>query len=353
MSQIWLAAPEDKNRWDDFVGNHPEATPYHLFSWKEAVEKAYRHKSQYLLAEENGIIAGILPMFFMRLPFVHTQLVSLPFCDVGGILAKDEETEKLLLTSAIKIAEKSKAGSIEFRTRRQALLPAVKELTMSCRADKVSMFLPLPGSSEALWESFKSKLRSQVRKAEKNNLVFKWGEKSDRKTFYEVFSRNMLELGSPVHSRKFIDAVLESYGPRARMGLVYSEKKAIGAGIILALGQQVCIPWASTLRQYNNLAPNMFLYWHFLQYAADAGAYWFDFGRSTLGEGTFKFKAQWGAEPRQLYWHRLDFTGRQRSNQQPSAGSNGARERVAALWSRLPLPVANAIGPILRRHISL
>ncbi len=353
MAQIRLGVPGDKKKWDDFVRNHPEATPYHLFAWKEAVEKAYRHRSQYLLIEENGVIAGVLPMFFMCMPFVYRQLVSLPFCDVGGILAKDEETEKKLLAGAISIAKSIKAWSIEFRTRRQDFMPSAKELAISCRTDKVSMLLPLPGSSGVLWESFKSKLRSQVRRAEKNNLDFECGEKNDRDAFYEVFSKNMLELGSPVHSRKFMDEVLESYGPLARMGLVNNGKKNIGAGIILSLGKQVSIPWASTLRQYNSLAPNMLLYWNFLKYAADSGALWFDFGRSTLGEGTYKFKAQWGAEPHTLYWHTVHI-GRQPARIDGAAGQpNANRERLAWLWARLPLRMANFLGPLLRRHISL
>lgn len=137
------------------------------------------------------------------------------------------------------------------------------------------------------------------------------------------------------------------------MGLIYKDETPIGCGIILMTGKQVSIPWASTLRRYNNLSPNMLLYWNFLKYAADTGHNLFDFGRSTLGEGTYKFKAQWGAEPHTLYWHTAH-TGCQLSKSDNAADkSNGNRELLASLWARMPLWAANVLVPLLRRHISL
>ena len=133
MVQVRLARKQDNNRWDDFVRLHPEATPYHLFAWKEAVENAYKHESHYLLAEENEKIIGVLPLFFMRLPFISSQLISLPFCDVGGCLVEDVTTEMKLLQEAVAIARKIKAGSVEIRTRRRNFSPPAEGLTITTR----------------------------------------------------------------------------------------------------------------------------------------------------------------------------------------------------------------------------
>ena len=209
------------------------------------------------------------------------------------------------------------------------------------------MLLNLPDSSEELWTGFKSKLRSQVRKAEKNGLTFSSTANLD--DFYAVFGENMRDLGSPVHSRKWIDAVLHYYGEKARLGLVYLNDKAVGAGIILTAGQKVSIPWASTLRQYNRLGPNMLLYWNFLKFAADNGFSSFDFGRSTPDEGTYRFKSQWGAKPVALERHIIYLDGTLPAQKETSKN----RERIEHIWQKLPLGLANFTGPILRKYISL
>lgn len=351
---IRLADHKDKTAWDDFVLSHAGASPYHCFAWREAVEEAYGHQGYYLMAEDEGRIVGVLPLVLMRCPLLYSKVVSLPFCDVGGMLAAQEDVVQRLYDEAFVIVKRVRASSLEIRCRDKRVDTPRPGMQSIFRTDKVSMILNLPGSSVALWDGFKSKLRSQVRKAEKNNLTFSWGEKKDIGDFYTVFSRNMRELGSPVHSRAWIEAVLDGFGSRARMGLVYRETKPVGAGIILCNGSSVSIPWASTLRECNHLSPNMLLYWNFLKFAADSSFTQFDFGRSTYGEGTFKFKAQWGAEPHALFWQTHHFasgpTGPQVKSHEPSSRKI---EIVTALWSRLPLWLVNLLGPRVRRHISL
>ena len=143
------------------------------------------------------------------------------------------------------------------------------------------MILDLPESSEALWSSFKSKLRSQIRKPRKEGLTFRMGSSELIDSFYQVFSRNMKDLGSPVHAKKWFQAVLDYFGERAHVGIVYREDLPMASGIVLDCRQTVSIPWASTLREYNSLSPNMLLYWGFLEYACSSGFKTFDFGRST------------------------------------------------------------------------
>ncbi|MBU4152324.1 MAG: FemAB family PEP-CTERM system-associated protein [Proteobacteria bacterium] len=349
---IRLAGNTDAPHWDAFVESHQDASPYHLWAWKEAVEDAYSHKGYYFLAEENGVINGIFPLIHMKVHFLSNQLVSLPFCDIGGCLANSPETEALLINEAMMIGTELKASTIDIRTKSSLVQSANRQTSVSC--DKVSMFLELPMGSEILWGKFKSKLRSQIHRSSKNGLQFTWGGGQDAvNQFYDVFSSNMRELGSPVHSKWWIQAILNHYGDAARMGLIHKDGAAIGCGIILMTGKRISIPWASTLREYNSLSPNMLLYWSFLKYAADSGHERFDFGRSTPGEGTYKFKAQWGAEPQALYWHIVYLNGQSAKSASEASKSNGKRERLASLWARLPLWAANFLGPCLRRYISL
>ena len=347
---VRLANNEDEKKWDAFVQEHPGSSPYHLFAWKKAVETAYGHKTYYLMAEENGQISGVLPLVYFKMPVLSGYFVSTPFCDFGDAVAVDDDTKVQLIMEATSIAKGEKVKYVELRGDIKQLFSQNVNLKVNTISHKVRMLLELPDSSEILWGSFKSKLRSQIRKAEKNNLVFKWGNIKGLDDFFKVFSRNMLDLGSPVHSRKWFHSILNYYGENARMGLMYHNEKPVGAGIILSNGTSISIPWASTLREYNKFSPNMMLYWNFLKYASDHGYKQFDFGRSTPDEGTYKFKAQWGAKPKPLHWHYIMINNSEFRNDD-SISSH--RDAIVKLWQKLPLGVANLIGPAIRKHISL
>jgi lipid II:glycine glycyltransferase (peptidoglycan interpeptide bridge formation enzyme) len=201
-----------------------------------------------------------------------------------------------------------------------------------------------------LWDGFKSKLRTKVNLAIKHGLVHRMGGKELLQDFYRVFSRNMRDLGSPVHSLKWLHGVLAAFGEAAKVGVIYEGTNPVAAGIILTHGAYVTNPWASSLREFNNLKPNMLLYWKFLEHAADKGFRYFDFGRSTPGEGTYEFKQQWGAEPSPLCWFRQ---GTGRAKEVRPGADVSLRSVLEWSWKKLPVAVANVVGPPIRKHISL
>ncbi|MFU8858674.1 MAG: GNAT family N-acetyltransferase [Deferrisomatales bacterium] len=341
------AVSEDRVAWDAFVDSRTLAAPYHSYAWGEAVESAYGKRVYRLVAEIDGHVEGVLCAVHMRLPLRPGRLVSLPYCDIGDALATSEEAASVLREEAVRVAATEGARGVELRGIRG------EPGGLATEADiprKVRMVLSLPPSAEALWGGFKSKLRSQIGKAEKNGLLFRWAGRQELDAFYEVFSRNMRDLGSPVHSLRWFRDLLEGYGPRGRTGLVWHEGRPVGGGIVLCTKTVVSIPWASTLREANTLAPNMLLYWKLLEYAAEHGFTRFDFGRSTPGEGTYRFKAQWGAEPEALAWTLRTTSGVCHvADGMPTPN----RRRAAAAWARLPVPLANLIGPFVRKRISL
>ena len=347
---IRLAGPKDLSSWDAYVSSHSNATPYHLIAWQQAMEQAYGHKNYSLLAEKENRIVGIFPLCYLRPPLSRGQLVSLPFCDIGGVLSDSATITKELIREAVNLSKKLHVSLLEIRTDKDTGTNDSTDLPQSTESHKVRMLLPLPASSQKLWEDFPSKLRSQVRKAEKNGLSFEWGNAGNIDDFYRVFSRNMRDIGSPVHAKEWILSVMKTYAERVRMGLVYKDHEPVGCSILLCLGHKASVPWASTLQEFNRLAPNMLLYWKMLQYAADNGFQEFDFGRSTPDEGTYRFKAQWGAQPVPLFWHRIHVD---ENIPAPGEKSSTKRATAAALWQKLPLPVANLLGPIIRKYISL
>jgi FemAB-related protein (PEP-CTERM system-associated) len=342
---IRLAQKHDKVRWDEYVLAHEDGVAYHQYGWLEAVRTAYGFRVYPLLAEKKGSCVGLLPLAHIRWPLTRGKLVSLPYCDLGGVLADSAEISEALLENAKALGKNLSIPEIEIRSA-FPVGPGTKP-----NPHKVRMVLTLPESSEALFAGFKAKLRSQVGKPRREGLrsVLGGGELLD--DFYGIFTQNMRDLGSPVHGRTWFVELLQHLGTSARIGVVYMPGgEPAAAGIILCTRKVVSIPWASSLRRFNHANPNMLLYWSFLAFAADNGFHQFDFGRSTPGEGTFKFKQQWGANPEPLYWQ--DFVGSTLKPATPE-GKSLLRTRMEDVWKRMPLGVCNFVGPHVRRCVSL
>ena len=343
---IRIAQERDQQAWDAYVRHHPRGLAYHQFAWKQAINQAYGLDACYLLAEERGSVIGILPLILFPAPLFRKQYVSLPFCDVGGVIADNPKVAAQLAEQAILLARRNRIARIEIR--------AEGDLGDSGQpadaSQKVRMVLDLPGDSAVLLAGLKAKLRSQVKKPMREGLSFRVGGLELLDDFYFVFVRNMRDLGSPVHSRYWIQAVIQCYDQQARIVAVYTpEGHPAAAAVMLLYPTVVSNPWASSLRSCKQLNPNMLLYWAMLSFAADNGFPRFDFGRSTPGGGTYKFKQQWGAREIPLQW--MELLSKQVIP--TSTGNSRLRKTVEQVWSRLPLSLTALLGPCVRRHIPL
>ena len=348
--QVVPAEAADADLWDAFVNAHALGTPYHAWGWKTAMENSYQLKTSYLCAKNNdGAIIGVCPVAHMPSVFGLGSACSLPYCDRGEPLADRDAVAHGLLDSV--------GGDFAHEVRATTGQDDPDEWVTSQIADgaKVRLLLDLPNSSQELMASFKSKHRSQIRKAEKNGLEASVAPGVSRvAAFYSVFTRNMRDLGSPTHSLRWFEEVARSYGKQCLVGLVTLEGKTIGAGIVLISGKRAVIPWASTLREYNRLAPNMLLYWKLLEAVTDIGCRSFDFGRSSYGEGTYRFKTQWGAKPVPLNWYTQGSHVTGREPTEPATGqSRLVRKIVESIWRKLPLATTVLIGSRIRPWVSL
>jgi FemAB-related protein (PEP-CTERM system-associated) len=331
--------------WSNYVQTHPDGLPYHMPSWQQAIKYAYGFDSFCLIAEDSGDVRGILPLTRFHHPFRKRSLISLPYCDAAGVLADDQVIATNLINYAFELAAECNCN---YQIRSAEPLAVTGEN----RTGKVRMVLELPNSAADLMEALKSKLRSQVKKPLRDGLIAKLGGGELVDDFLQVFSENMRDLGSPVHSRRWINAILKYFGEQAVVAVVYTpEREPAAGGILLKQPTTVCVPWASSLRRYNALNPNMLLYWTLLSHAAETGHRYFDFGRSSPGEGTYKFKEQWGSRPRELYWYTSP--ERHLTNERAYAIKLKVRVMCGSFWRKMPLPMANSIGPAIRKYISL
>ena len=308
----------------------------------------------------DNAVVGILPLVHLKHFLFGNSLVSMPFFDLGGILADDEKIEKKLLSEAITLGKELDVSYIELRHIKS--LRCISKITSTSTSNmnssltyittshKKRMLLDLPASSELLMKSFKSKLRSQIRKPIKEGLKPKIGGLELLKDFYDVFSTNMRDLGSPVHSRNLIRCVLEEFPESAKIVVVYKDDKPMACSTIIGFKFTLENPWSSALRKWSSLSPNMLLYWSMLEYACDHDFTCFDFGRSSQDEGTYKFKEQWGAKPTPFHWHYISLNGNSIAGK---TLEKSKFETAIKFWQKLPVQITKIIGPRIRKHIGL
>ncbi len=338
-----LRSDHDGLLWDQYVLAHPQSTGYHLIGWRRIIEEVFGHPCMYLMVrDDREELRGVLPMVLLSSRLFGTFFVSLPFVNYGGVLADSGEVATLLIGEARSRAIEASASHIEIR--HQEAVPIEWPSTQK----KVSMRLNLPIAYDALWKAFPSKLRSQVRRAQKEGMAVRVGGAEYLDEFYRVFSRCMRDLGTPVYEKDFFGVILRAFPKESRICVVSLREVPIAAGFLYGFRHMVEIPWAGTDRRYNHLSPNMLLYNSVLEYACQQGFQVFDFGRSTVNSGTYRFKQQWGAHPHPLYWYYWLADGKELPELNPD---NPKYKAAIFLWRQLPLQAANLIGPHIVKYL--
>jgi FemAB-related protein (PEP-CTERM system-associated) len=350
-----LADPSPE--WDAFVEAEPAAQLGHASAWAQVVRDAYGLAPVYLEArDEHGAIAGVLPLVRVRGLSGSLELVSMPFLDSGGILARDPASKQALLDTALALAREHRASALELReiavdgtvdAEKNGTADGVEESEQT----RVDLVLALESDEDAQWRALRAKVRNQTRKAESEGLsIAPRNHARLLADFYGPFCQNMRDLGSPVHSERFFSAAAEAFGDRLRFIVTRLGERPVGGLVAIDFAGAVTAPWASTLREERRRCPNNQIYWEALRWAIERGAREFDFGRSPIGGGTYRFKRGWGAKDRPLAWQRLSPMGDRLAPK--AAGDSALLRRLSAIWSRLPVSLTTRLGPLLRRRIS-
>lgn len=329
--------------WDVFGRAQRGWTQYHSHGWKRVMETAMRHDCPFLAARDSeGALAGILPLVRVATPLFGRYVVSMPFLNYGGPLGSDDAVLALTAEAAER-ADRDGARLLELRSSVE--LPV--DLPVSHR--KITVVLPLPGNgdAEAAWKALGTKLRAQVKRPQKEGVTVRFGP-DQVDPFFAVFAHHMRDLGTPTLPRKFFRTIADQFGDDAWFGCAWLGSVPIAAGAGFRWGDEFEMTWASALTAHNRIAPNMALYWSFIERAAVQGIRRFNFGRCTPGSGTHRFKRQWGAVDEPLWWYQHVPGGGEAATPSPddSAYSWGPR-----IWKKLPLPLATALGPRIVRGI--
>ncbi|MBF0271267.1 MAG: FemAB family PEP-CTERM system-associated protein [Magnetococcales bacterium] len=331
----------EEGAWDRFVAECPEATFFHRAGWKAVAEEVFGHRTHYLLARAGGEIRGVLPLVRVKSRLFGHSLVSTPFCVYGGVAALDEAARLALEAHAEALAVALQVDWLECRNaapRRPEWQG--KDLYYTFRK-------PMVADPEVNLLAIPRKQRAEVRRGMQHGLL---GVADDDigGLCFDIYSESVRNLGTPVFPRALFVQLKKQFGPDCQGWRIEQQGKTVAAVVSFYFRDQVLPYYGGGLPVARSTGAMAFMYWDLMTHAGARGARLFDFGRSKLGSGSFDFKKYYGFTPEPLpYRYRLV-----RATHLPEINPLNPKYRYfIKLWKRLPLPVAERIGPWLSRNL--
>lgn len=343
LRQADLTDPAECARIEAFVAAHAEGGLFHRPAWLRAVERGTGQRSLGLLAEHGGRIAGWLPLSEMHSPVFGRALVSSPFAVGGGALAANEGVALRLAAAAEELATRRSCATVELRGG-----PIPWHWTQRGNSH-CSFIAPLADSDEAQLLSIPRKQRAEVRKGLSDDLTVRVGrDEADRAVHYAVYAESVRNLGTPVFPRSLFDAMMDELGETADILTILHHGVPV-ASVLSFYDRSAVMPyWGGGTLAARSLRANDRMYFELMLHARRRGCTRFDFGRSKTDSGAYHFKRNWGFAPEPLLYGTWAAPGAPARDVDPTSDRHAAR---IALWKRLPLSVANRIGPFLARGL--
>lgn len=341
VKQLARGDGEGAARWDAFVMRCPSATFFHRAGWQEIVAGVFRHRTYFLYAERGGAIEGALPLAHVKSLLFGNALVSLPFAVYGGVAASTAEAAGALEIEADRLARSLGVEHLEMRNvdQRHADWPT-QDLYVTFRKE-------IAPEIEANMLAIPRKQRAMVRKGIANGLRSEID--ADVSRFFPLYADNVLRHGTPAMPRRYFQRLLEVFGKDAEvMTVLDREGRPISSVLSFYFRDEILPYYAGDAVAARELAGNDFKYWELLRRSCERGIRIFDYGRSKQGTGSYSFKKNWGFEPRPLHYeYRL-----YRRDGIPQNNPSNAKYRLfIEAWRKLPVGVANWLGPFIVRNL--
>ena len=327
--------------WDQFVLKCPAASFFHRSGWQRVIREVFGHETYFLFALKNGEIQGVLALGHVNSWLFGKSLVALPFAVYGGVAAINDLATAALEAEAQKIAQRLGVDHLELRNveQRQADWPT-QDLYVTFRKE-------ILGDEEANMLAIPRKQRAMVRKGIKNGLTAQVD--SDPERFFALYADNVHRHGTPAMPKRYFKALMAEFGTDCEVLTVISpDGRALSSVMSFYFRNEVLPYYAGDDESARDLAANDFKYWELLRRACGRGLKVFDYGRSKKGPGSYAFKKNWGFEPHQLnYSYRLY----KRDAIPQNNPSNAKYKLLIATWRRIPIGLANWLGPFIVRNL--
>lgn len=331
----------DQDRWDAFVAGCPEATFFHRAGWHGIIQDALGHECHYLLAERSGEILGVLPLARRRSRLFGDALVSVPCGVYGGVAANDEGARDVLIDEAVRLAESLGVDALEMRNRR------VVRPDWPTKSLYVTFRKAISTSEDENLKAIPRKQRAMVRKGIAAGLTSRLVDDPD--LFFAIYSESVRNLGTPVFPRRLFRRICDAFPNETEISIISAPGGDDVAAVMSFYFRDEVLPYYGGSRPAaRGLKGNDFMYWDLMCRAAGRGARLFDYGRSKLGTGSYDFKKNWGFVPEPLHYEYYLVE----ASDVPEVNPNNPKYHYfIEAWKRLPLPLANALGPFLARHL--
>jgi FemAB-related protein (PEP-CTERM system-associated) len=330
-----------RERWERFVADCPQATFFHRAGWQAVIEQVFGHRTHFLYTERDGALTGVLPLAQVKSWLFGHALIGLPFASYGGIATQDEGARTALENEARRLAEELGVDYLELRNLepQQAGWPT-QDLYVAFK-------MPIPAVLDEKMLCIPQKRRNMVRKALKLGLHAVPDDSVEN--FFPVFAANARDHGTPTLPRKYFDALKATFGTDCSIMSIYdAADRCISAILCFFHKGEVLAYYAGELPAARGTAANDLKYWEVMKWAAARGCTRFDIGRSKRGTGSFDFKKLWGFEPVPLHYQ---YALTRRAAIPQNNPTNPKYRLLIRTWQRLPLPVANRIGPMIVRSL--
>jgi len=326
--------------WDKFVMGFKEATFFHLSGWRRILEDVFGYRCLYLFCENSGEIQGVLPLVHFHNFIAGNTLVSTPFLVYGGAVGTDSSVVQALVEKACEMAEEVAVDYLELRN----LEPLAgewetKDLYVTFRKE-------ISSCSETNLAQIPRKQRAVVRKGIKAELDTNW--QADVERFYRVFSESYRNLGTPIFHRKLFHKIMDEFGDYCQITTIGKNGRDLSSVLSFVFRNEVIPYYGGGVDEARRWHANDYMYWAVMQRAATSGISVFDYGRSKVGTGSFRFKKHWGFTPLPLnYQYKLI-----RSRELPDISPNNPKFSLPiAIWKKLPLSVTKSIGPFIAKRV--
>jgi CelD/BcsL family acetyltransferase involved in cellulose biosynthesis len=343
--------PDDREagvEWDRFIACRPEATPFHLRGWLSSLSAAYGYRtSLFLLRDERGGMAAVLPLAAVRVPFRSRRHVSLPFSDYGGGLACDSVAQEGLLRGVVGACEDG-AGHLEVRGAVPGGLP------WQATTPYVRHVLDLRAGADRVFKGLEPRtIRYSIRKAERCGVVVEDATATDGlDEFYRLHLLTRAKHGVPSQPKRFFRLLLDRLPPGGTPTILIARDggTAIAAGFFIEFKGTLDFKYsASDPATLTAKTPNHLLTWRAIEGACERRLEGLDFGRSSVAnEGLCRYKRMWGARETPLSYSYYPAGPRVQQ-----AGESGrAYDLLTSAWRRLPPSVQAVVGPRVYRYLA-
>lgn len=187
--------------------------------------------------------------------------------------------------------------------------------------------------------------RTQIRKGYRFKPIIRLGREELIEDFYNVFAITQTDLGTPVHSKKYISSIIK-FHRTAKILVVYFDKIPVSAALMFIHRRTLYHPFTGTINRFKPTGINSVLYWEMIKHGTEMACSYFDMGRSFKGSGNAVYKRTWGSEERQLYFCYYLHRGKEIPKYE-----SGLMKKLTKIWSCFPTMVSKNIGQYFIKRV--